>query len=169
MIKESVQAALNGQLNSELYASYYYLSMSAYFHAINLTGFASWMRTQAQEELMHAMKVYDFINDREGEVALTTIAAPKRQWDNSQAAFEDAYQHEKAVTAQIYDLVDLSLKERDHATNTFLQWFVTEQVEEEATASDIVNKLKLVGNDGNGLFILDRDLGTRGPEGEVDE
>ena len=169
MIKENVQAALNEQLNSELYASYYYLSMSAYFHAANLTGFASWMRAQSQEELMHAMKIYDFINDREGEVALTTIAAPKRRWDDSLAAFEDAYQHEKAVTAQIYDLVDLSVSERDHATNTFLQWFVTEQVEEEATASDIVNKLKLVGNDGNGLFILDRDLGARGPETEEED
>lgn len=169
MIKENVQAALNEQLNSELYASYYYLSMSAYFHASNLTGFASWMRAQAQEELMHAMKIYDFINDREGEVVLTTVAAPNQQWDDSLAAFEDAYQHEKAVTAQIYDLVDLSVKERDHATNTFLQWFVTEQVEEEATASDIVNKLKLVGNDGNGLFILDRDLGARGPETEEED
>ena len=169
MIKENVQTALNNQLNSELYASYYYLSMSAYFQAINLTGFASWMRAQAQEELMHAMKVYDFINDREGDVDLTSIAAPKRQWDNSLAAFEDAYRHEKAVTAQIYDLVDLSLTERDHATNTFLQWFVTEQVEEEATASDIVNKLKLVGSDGNGLFILDRDLGARGPADEAEE
>ncbi|MDE2998183.1 MAG: ferritin [Gemmatimonadota bacterium] len=161
MIKETVQVALNQQLNSELYASYYYLSMSAYFHATNLTGFASWMRAQAQEELIHAMKIYDFINDREGEIALTTVAAPTRHWDDSLAAFEDAYRHEKAVTAQIYDLVDLSVEERDHATNTFLQWFVTEQVEEEATASDIVNKLKLVGNDGNGLFLLDRDLGTR--------
>ena len=169
MIKDNVQTALNNQLNSELYASYYYLSMSAYFQAINLTGFASWMRAQAQEELMHAMRVYDFINDREGDVDLTSIAAPKRQWDNSLAAFEDAYRHEKAVTAQIYDLVDLSLTERDHATNTFLQWFVTEQVEEEATASDIVNKLKLVGNDGNGLFILDRDLGARGPADEAEE
>ncbi len=169
MIKDNVQTALNNQLNSELYASYYYLSMSAYFQAINLTGFASWMRAQAQEELMHAMRVYDFINDREGDVDLTAIAAPKRQWDNSLAAFEDAYRHEKAVTAQIYDLVDLSLTERDHATNTFLQWFVTEQVEEEATASDIVNKLKLVGNDGNGLFILDRDLGARGPADEAEE
>ena len=118
---------------------------------------------------MHAMKIYDFINDREGEVALTTVAAPKRDWDDSLAAFEDAYRHEKAVTAQIYDLVDLSVEERDHATNTFLQWFVTEQVEEEATASDIVNKLKLVGNDGNGLFLLDRDLGTRNQESEGDE
>ncbi len=169
MLKENVQAALNNQLNSELYASYFYLSMSAYFHAINLSGFASWIRTQAQEELVHALKVYDFINDREGEVALTTIAEPKRQWENTLAAFEDAYRHEKAVTAQIYDLVDLSVKERDHATNTFLQWFVTEQVEEEATANDIVNKLKLVGNDGNGLFILDRDLGTRGPKPKEDE
>ncbi len=161
MIGDKIQQALNGQLNAEFYAAYHYLAMSAYFHSINLGGFATWMRTQAQEELMHAMRIYDFINDREGDIQLQEINAPSMKWDGPRAAFEDAYEHEKEVTEQINRLVDLSLEMRDHATNTFLQWFVTEQVEEEATASEIFHKLKLVGNDGNGLFLLDRDMGQR--------
>lgn len=161
MIGDKIERALNDQLHSEFSAAYLYLSMSAYFRSINLNGFAAWMRAQAQEELMHGMKIYDFINEREGAVALKEIDAPTAAWDSPLAAFENAYEHEKEVTAQIYELVDLSLEVRDHATNTFLQWFVTEQVEEEATASDIVHKLKLVGSDGNGLFLLDRDLGGR--------
>ncbi|MDA0745287.1 MAG: ferritin [bacterium] len=169
MLNKKIQAALNNQLNSEFFAAYYYLSMSTYFHSINLNGFADWMRTQAQEEMTHGMKIYDFINDREGQVQLQKIDAPDATWDHPLAAFQAAYEHEKEVTTQIYNLVDRSLEERDHATNTFLQWFVTEQVEEESMASDIVNKLKLVGNDGNGLFILDRDLGLRSATPEPQE
>ena len=164
MISNTIQNALNGQLNAELYAAYHYLAMSAYFQSTNMDGFATWMRTQAQEELMHAMKIYDFVNEREGEVELQEVKAPPMKWGGPLAVFQNAYEHEKGVTGQIHALVDLSLEERDHATNTFLQWFVTEQVEEEVTASDIVHKLRLVGNDGNGLFLLDRDMGQRSPE-----
>jgi ferritin len=167
MIDKRIQDALNEQLNAEFFASYYYLSMSAFFKETDFDGFATWMRGQAQEELSHAMKIFDFINDREGVVELAEIKAPTLTWDGPLTAFEDAYTHEKEVTEQIYRLVDMSLEKRDHATNTFLQWFVTEQVEEESAANDIVNKLKLVGNDGNGLFLLDRDLGERGTQEEV--
>ena len=169
MIDARVQNALNDQLNAEFYASYYYLAMSAYFKETDFDGFATWMRSQAQEELSHAMKIFDFINDREGVVDLKEIQSPIPSWDSPLAAFESAYEHEREVTEQIYNLVDMSLEKRDHATNTFLQWFVTEQVEEEATAVDIVNKLKLVGNDGNGLFLLDRDLGERTRDEEAND
>ena len=155
--------ALNEHLNVEFYSAYYYLSMSAYFHDTDFNGFGQWMRTQYQEELAHAGKFYDFINDRDGRVTLTEIQTPPHQWDSPLAVFEDALSHEKDVTQKIYELVDLSLEMRDHATNTFLQWFVTEQVEEEATASEIIQQLKLVGNDGNGLFLMDRELGQRTP------
>jgi ferritin len=161
MISDKIQNALNGQLNAEFYAAYLYLATSAHFQSINLGGFATWMRAQAGEELVHAMKIYDFINDREGDIDLREVKAPSLKWNSPLAAFEYAYEHEKEVSAQINHLVDLSLEERDHATNTFLQWFVTEQVEEEAAAHEIVHKLKLVGNDGNGLFLLDRDMGQR--------
>ena len=161
MLSEKMEAALNGQLNAELYSSYLYLSMSANFQALNLGGFANWMRIQAQEELVHAMKFYDFINERGGLITLQSVDAPPTQWDSPLAAFEAALAHEQKVTALINDLVDLALAERDHASNAFLQWFVTEQVEEEDSANDVVQKLKLVGESQGGLFMLDREMGSR--------
>jgi ferritin len=140
--------------------------MSAHFETQSLGGFATWMRLQAQEEVGHAVRIYDFVNEREGTVQLKQIKAPPAKWDSPLAAFEAAYKHEQWVTGEINKLVDLSLKERDHATNTFLQWFVTEQIEEESTASEIVSNLKLVGDDGQGLFIIDRELGQRQPAAE---
>ena len=169
MINEKIGKALNGQLNLEFYASYRYLAMSAFFHAMNLTGFANWMEAQSDEERVHAMKVYDFLNDREAERDFQEIKAPTTGWDTPLDVFRDAFDSERGVTENIYSLVDLSLQERDHATNTFLQWFITEQVEEEALINEIVEKLKLVGNEGNGLFILDRDMGLRPKEEEGDE
>lgn len=165
MIAPKMLEALNEHLNVEFYSAYYYLAMSAHFHNSDLNGFGSWMRLQFREELAHADKFFDFINDREGVVDLKQIATPPQQWDSPLDIFEDALGHEKKVTQKIYDLVDLSLEIRDHASNTFLQWFVTEQVEEEATVSEIVQQLKLVGNDGNGLFLMDRELGQRVPVG----
>jgi ferritin len=159
--------AFNEHLNVEFFSAYYYLSMSAYFHNNDLNGFARWMRAQYEEELVHAGKFYDFINNRDGLVHLSQIATPPHKWDNPQDVFEDALKHEQEVTQKIYDLVDLSLEMRDHASNTFLQWFVTEQVEEESTASEIIQQLKLVGNDGNGLFLMDRELGQRGAQPEA--
>ena len=161
MISEKMQEALNGQLNAELYSSYLYLSMAAYFQDLNMGGCANWMRVQAQEEDMHAMKFYNFINERGGRVVLTTIDGPPTEWDSPLAAFEDAYRHELKVTALINDLVDLALTEHDHATNIFLQWFVTEQVEEEDSANEVVQKIKLIGEDKSGFFMLDQELGQR--------
>jgi ferritin len=135
--------------------------MSAYFDSQNLTGMANWMRIQAQEELTHAMKFFDFVNERDGRVVLTQVGAPKTEWTSPLDVFEDVLAHEKKVTGLINELVDLSLTEKDHAANIFLQWFVTEQVEEEATASTIVDKLKLIGDTPVALYMLDGELGQR--------
>ncbi|MFB0505828.1 MAG: ferritin [Thermodesulfobacteriota bacterium] len=161
MLNKKIQPALNQQLIAELYSSYLYLSMSAYFQSVNLPGFANWMRVQAQEELVHAMKFYDFINERGGRVMLQQIEAPLTEWSSPLDVFENAYKHEQKVTGLINDLVNLAAGERDHATNIFLQWFVTEQVEEEASADEVVQQLKLVGDDSGGLFMLDREMGQR--------
>lgn len=161
MIKEKIQDALNEQLNAELYSSYLYLSMSAYFESVVLKGFANWMRVQAQEELSHAMKFYDFIHESRGRVILTAINAPQIQWDSPQAAFEHVYQHEQKVTGLINNLVNLAVTEADHDANNFLQWFVTEQVEEESSADEIVQKMKLTGDDRSALISLDQELGKR--------
>jgi len=161
MLSKRMEEALNQQVNAELYSSYLYLSMSAYFESINLKGFANWMKVQAQEELLHAMKIYDFINERGGRVTLTSIDAPPTEWDSPLAAFEGVYEHECKVTGLINDLVNLALEEKDHASHIFLQWFVTEQVEEEASADEIVQRLKLMGDARGGLFMLDRELGQR--------
>jgi ferritin len=161
MIKSKVEDALNKQLNAELYSAYLYLSMNAYFESTSLKGFANWMRIQAQEELFHAMKFYDYINERGGRVNLTSISAPSAQWDSPLAAFEQVSQHEQKVTGLINNLVTLAISEADHATNNFLQWFVAEQVEEESSADEIVQKLKLLGEDRSGLFMVDQELGQR--------
>jgi len=161
MLKPNMQEALNKQVNAELFSSYLYFSMEAYFNAENLAGMANWMRIQAQEELVHVTKFVDFINERDGRVLLAAIEGPKLEWTSPLNAFEDALEHERKVTALISDLVDLSLGEKDHAANTFLQWFVTEQVEEEAAAKTIVDKLKLVGDSPVALYMLDGELGQR--------
>jgi len=161
MINQKIQEAFNVQLNAEIYSSYLYLSMSAYFESLNLRGFANWMRCQAQEELVHAMKFYNFINDRAGKVALGPIEGPPTEWDSPLHAFQEAYRHEQHVTALINNLVDLATQERDHASNTFLQWFVTEQVEEESSADAVVQSLRLAGDQGGGVFMIDRELAQR--------
>jgi ferritin len=135
--------------------------MSAYFQSINLAGMAHWMRVQAREELAHAMKFYDHVIERGGRVSLQVVDAPAAQWDSPLAAFEDAYRHEQKVTGLINQLVDDAVQSKDHATNAFLQWFVTEQVEEEASVDAIVQKLKLVGGAPGGLFMIDHHLGER--------
>lgn len=161
MIKEKVQKELNKQINAEIYSSYLYLSMSAYFESTSMAGFANWMRVQAKEELAHAMKFYDYIKERGGRITLHSINEPPKEWSSALAAFKDAYKHEQKVTAMINELVELAIREKDHATNNFLQWFVTEQVEEEASADEIVQKLKMVGSTGSGLLMLDRELAQR--------
>ena len=161
MLANKIQAALSKQLNAELYSSYLYLSMSAYFQSISLPGFANWMRIQAQEELVHAMKFYDFINEHGGRVMLQQVDSPPTEWSSPLDVFENTYRHEQKVTGLINDLVNLAVAERDHATEIFLQWFVTEQVEEEASADQVVQKLKLMGDASSGLFMLDREMGQR--------
>lgn len=161
MLKENVLKALNSQLNAELYSSYLYLSMEAYFESIDLSGFANWMRAQAQEELMHSMKFYDYIVRRGERVTLSTIEGPQIEWDSPLAVFEHVYKHEQKVTGLINDLVDFSTSESDHATSNFLQWFVAEQVEEEESASGVLQRIKLAGDSKSGLFMLDSELGQR--------
>ncbi len=161
MLNEKIEKAINDQINAELYSAYLYLSMCAYFDSVSLTGCANWMRQQAQEETFHAMKMFDFVSERGGRVLLKAIDQPVAEWETTMAVFEDVLAHEQKVTGLINNLVDLALDERDHATNIFLQWFVSEQVEEEASAGEIVDKLKLIGDDANGLFMLDRELRER--------
>ncbi len=161
MMNEKVREAFNKQINAELYSSYLYLSMSAYFMSISLAGFANWMRVQAQEELVHGMKFYNFISERGGKIVLTAIDGPPTAWDSPLQVFEDAYRHEQKVTGLINGLVDLAIQERDHSSNAFLQWFVTEQVEEESSADAVVQQLKLAGDAGGGIFMIDRELGGR--------
>jgi len=161
MISKKMEEALNGQVNAEMYSAYLYLSMESYFKSLNLNGFASWMRVQTQEEMIHAMKIYDFINGRGGRVILKAIEGPPIEWDSPLAVFEAVYVHEQKVTGLINELVNLAIKEKDHATNTFLQWFVNEQVEEESSADEVVQQLKMMENAPGGMFMLDRELGQR--------
>lgn len=161
MIDPKIQVAFNQQINAELFSSYLYLSMSAYFESLNLKGMANWMRVQAQEENSHAMKFYNYILERGGKVKLAALEGPQNEWSSPPNAFEDAYKHECMISARINALVDLSINQKDHASNAFLQWFVSEQVEEEASVSEVVDMLKLAGEHSGALFMLDKELGQR--------
>ena len=161
MLSKKMQDALNKQVNAEIYSAYMYQSMAAWFEAKALRGFANWMNCQAKEEMVHAFKLYDHINERSGRVTLTAIKAPPTEWDSPVKVFEDTYAHEQKVTGLINGLVDLAVAEKDHATNSFLGWFVDEQVEEEASANEVLEKLKLLGDAQGGLFMVDRELGAR--------
>ncbi len=161
MLKKKMLKALNNQINAEFYSSYLYLSMESYFQSVSLSGFANWMRGQVQEELFHGMKLYDYVNERGGKVTLDTIAKPDSNWKTPLAAFEHILKHEQMVTSLINGLMDLAIAEQDHATKIFLQWFVSEQVEEEASVGEIVDKLRLIKTDSSGLFLLDTEMGKR--------
>lgn len=169
MVSEKMVDALNKQLNAELYSAYLYLSMSAYFDSINLKGFANWMKMQAEEEYLHAMRFYDYISDRGGRVKLFAIEEPPSEWSSPLDAFEAVYNHEVRVTGLIHQLVDLALSEKDYSTYNMLQWFVSEQVEEEASADDIFQKLKMAGNDGPALMMIDKELALRRPPARAGE
>jgi ferritin len=162
MISKTMEQALNKQVNRELYSAYLYLAMSSHFESVNMKGFAKWMRVQAKEEQAHALKIYDYIIARGGTVSLLDIEAPKAKWSSAGKVFNEVYAHEQKVTAMIHGLVDLAIKEKDHATFEMLQWFVKEQVEEEEHASEIVNQIKIVGDIVGHLFYLDHQLGKRG-------
>lgn len=166
MISDKMLKALNKHLNEEMYSSYLYLSMAAYFESKNLKGFASWMKVQSQEEYMHAMKFYEFINSVNGRVTLIQINEPKTNWKTIMEVWKDTLEHEKKITSLIHKLVDHAMQEKDYATNNFLQWFVTEQVEEVTTVEDIISKLELIGDNKSGLYMLDRELGSRAASGK---
>ncbi len=161
MLTPAMQTALNTQLNAEYYSSYLYLSMAAYCEEISLKGFANWFRVQVQEEMVHAMKFFEFIIHRRGRVELTAIAGPPTKWEQPLAIFEASMEHEKLVSQRISDLATLAVKESDHATHAFLEWFLTEQVEEEASVDQIVQQLRLNNNNPAGLFMIDRELAQR--------
>ena len=156
-----INDALNGQIKEEFYSSYLYLSMAAYHESLGLKGFAHWMEMQAKEELEHAMKIYKFVVDRGGRVRLFDIQQPPVEWESPLKVFEEALKHEQYVTSKINDLMSLARDAGDYATEIFLQWFVTEQIEEEASVGEVVEKLKLVKDSPNGLFMIDRELGMR--------
>jgi ferritin len=160
MISDAMRKRLNEQINRELYSSYLYLSLSAHAERVNLKGTAAWFMAKHGEEMAHALKMYRYLLDQDAAVELTAVSAPPMSPDGVLAMFEDTLAHEREVTAAINDLVDQALSEKDHATNIFLQWFVTEQIEEEATVSDIIGRLGLFGDQGQGLFMIDNELGA---------
>ncbi|MFC2101099.1 ferritin [Bacteroidota bacterium] len=161
MLNKRVQDALNKQINAEFWSAYYYLSMSAYFTNQNLPGFANWMRVQFQEETSHALKLFDYVGERGGEVILKPIAEVKKNWKGPIDVFKDTFKHEQKVTSLINDLMNIALEEKDHATVNMLQWFVDEQVEEEANVDQILNHLQMVEGKGHGLFMLDNEFKSR--------
>ena len=156
-----VEKKINEQINAELYSAYLYLSMSAYCESLNLSGFANWMYVQFQEENSHAMKFYRYLNERGGRVELSAIEKPPASWGNVIEVFREVYAHEVKVTGLINELVDLAIQEKDHATVNMLQWYVDEQVEEEANASDLVAQLEMIEGKGSALLMLDRELKQR--------
>lgn len=161
MISQKLQDAINRQINRELFSEYYYLSMASYFNSVGLSGFENFFLVQVEEERFHAMKMYRFINERGGRVYLQAIEAPKTEFKSPLEVFELAYEHEKLVSKLINDLMDLAIKENDHAAKNHLDWFVEEQVEEEDSMDTILNKLKLIGGEGHGLLMLDNELAQR--------
>ncbi len=161
MINKAMQDAMNEQINKELFSSYLYLSMAAYFENRNLPGFAHWMRTQEKEEREHGMKFYDFILERGGEVALKTIETPGTDWKSTLELFEEVAAHEAKVTASINALYELALKEKDYPAQVMLQWFITEQVEEEKNAAEIIATIKMIEAHETAILQLDHRLGKR--------
>lgn len=161
MLGKKLEKALNDQLNYELYSAYVYASMAAWFDSVDMPGFSSWMQIQVREEMVHVQKLFSFISERDGRVKLAQVHEPPFEWESAIAAFQNAYEHECGVSSRIHALVDMAREEKDHAVENFLQWFVTEQVEEEASTKTIVQQLKFLGEDRHALFMIDRELGQR--------
>jgi len=161
MLSPKMESAFNNQINAELYSSYLYLAMAAYLHEANLPGFAHWMMIQAQEENFHAMKFYNYLVERGGRVRLDAIPKPPETWDSPLAVLLATQEHESKVTRSINSLMDLAITEKDHASTSFLRWFVDEQVEEEDSVQTLVQRLRLIGSDGGALYMMDRDLAAR--------
>ncbi len=161
MLSKKLEAALNKQINEEYFSSYLYLAMAAYLEDMNLDGCAHWMRMQALEEYQHGMKLFDYVVDRGSRVELQAIQAPPKEWDSPVAAFQASLEHEQYMTGNINSLADLAIAEKDHATNNVMQWYIAEQVEEEASVDNILKKLAMMGDTGPGLFMMDRELKNR--------
>ena len=161
MISEKMQDALNEQVNKEFYSAYMYLAMSAYCDNLGLPGFAYWMRMQYEEESVHVTKMFDYILAQGGSVHLKTIEEPPKEYGSPLEVFEKTLEHEQYVTRLIHKLMDLAVEERDYASQTFLQWYVTEQVEEEANVNDVVAPLRMIGEDKGGLMMIDQKLAMR--------
>ncbi len=161
MLSQKMTDALNDHMNKEMYSAYLYMAMSAHCDSIGLKGFAHWFMVQFHEEMFHAMKGYEYIQRQGGVVKLLRIDEPPSEWKSPLDVFEKTLEHERMVTGRINDLMDLAVAERDHASQVFLQWYVNEQVEEEESASDIVNQLKIIQGNPQGLILLDRELDAR--------
>lgn len=171
MLSKTMEDALNEQLNKEMYSAYLYMAMSAHSTYIGLPGFANWFMVQYKEEMDHAMKIYRYINDQGGKVKLAAIDEPPSEFEDAMDMFQKTLKHEQFITKSIHELMDLAIQERDHATQIFLQWFVTEQIEEEGNDNEIIAKLELAGKEGNGLFMIDKELAARvyTPPAEAEE
>ncbi len=161
MITKRMEDELNKQVNAEYWSAYFYLSISAFCAEIGLAGAANWFRVQYQEEIAHALKFFDYIIERGGKVDLKPITEVPKEWKGIIPIFEETLKHEQLVTSLIYHLMDVAIEERDHAAKSFLQWYVDEQVEEEANVQSILDQLRMVEGKGNGLFMIDKDLSTR--------
>lgn len=167
MLSKEIQDALNAQIHHEFHSAYLYLSMSAYMESMNFKGFAHWLLVQSQEEIKHAMKLFKYVNDRNGRVILKGLEQPPESFPSVLATFEAALEHERKVTGMIHELYGLATRTNDYATQVQLQWFINEQVEEEKTATEVVDRLKIAGEDGAALLMLDREMGSR--TGEEDD
>jgi ferritin len=169
MLSKKMETAINHQINLEIWSALQYLQMSAYFALANLNGFAHWMRVQYQEELTHAAKLFDYVVQRDGAVSIEAIAAPPKTWKSTLAACQAAYQAEVNNTRQINALMDQAIKENDHATRVILEWFVEEQVEEESSALNLIDQVKLAADAPGAILLLDRELGARQPDSAPEE
>ncbi len=161
MLSKNIELGLNNQMSNEFCAEYAYLAMASYFHYHDLDGIANYFHVQSSEERTHAMRIYNFILNKLGKITLKTIEAPVLDFKSPIEVFEQALAHEEAVTKSINHLMDIAIKENDHAVNSFLRWYVDEQVEEEALANKSLNRIKMVGGKGEGLLILDQEFGKR--------
>lgn len=161
MISQTMQDAFNKQMNAEAYSGYLYISMSSYFESKGLKGMAKWMANQAREEFFHTSKFYHYILERGGRALMAPIDGPTVDWDSPLKVWENVVSHERKVTSLINNLMNMAKKENDHASEVFLQWFVSEQVEEEAAADEILQKMKIAGEAGAVLFMMDNELGQR--------
>jgi len=160
-MNKKIEGMLVEQMNFELSSGYIYLSMAAWCDSVNLSGFGSWMKVQAAEEKNHAMKMYHYLIESGARPVWGAISAPKTEWSSVKEVFEDALKHEKSVTSRIYAIADAAIEAKDHATRVFLDWYVKEQVEEEASADEVLKKIEMVAATSQGLYLLDKEMGAR--------